>query len=189
LRGTLFLVVGPSGVGKDSLLDGARAALADDKRYVFPQRVITRPADAGGEAHRAVSVQAFAEMRAAGAFALAWYANGLDYAIPAEIDRLLAEGRHVVVNVSRTIADEARRRYRPLRVIAVTAPGEIVAARLAARGRESAAEIAERLARGALALPQGPDVAVVVNDASLETGIARMLQALRAPAPVYFQTL
>ncbi len=184
MRGTLFLVVGPSGAGKDSLLDGARAALAGDERYLFPQRIITRPADAGGEAHRAVSVQTFAEMRAAGAFALAWYANGLDYAIPAEIDRRLADGRHVVVNVSRTIADEARRRYRPLRVIAVTAPAEVVAARLAGRGRESEAEIAERLARGALALPQGPDVTVVVNDGSLESGIARMLEALRAPLRV-----
>ncbi len=184
MRGTLFLVVGPSGAGKDSLLDGARAALAGDDRYLFPQRIITRPADAGGESHRAVSVQTFAELRAAGAFALAWYANGLDYAIPAEIDRRLAEGRHVVVNVSRTIADDARRRYRPLRVIAVTAPADVIAARLAGRGRESAAEITARLARGALALPQGDDVDVVVNDGSLETGIARMLAALRAPAVV-----
>ena len=181
MRGILFLVVGPSGVGKDSLLDGARAALAADRRYVFPQRVITRLADAGGEAHRAVGVERFAELRAAGAFALAWYANGLDYAIPVEIESALAEGRHVVVNVSRTIVDDARRRYRPLRVIAVTAPAEIVAARLTGRGRETAEEIAQRLARGALALPEGPDVDVVVNDGSLTDGVARMLAALRAP--------
>ncbi len=184
MRGILFLVVGPSGVGKDSLLDGARVALSGNSRYAFPQRIITRPADAGGEAHRAVSVQEFAEMRAVGAFALAWYANGLDYAIPAEIDAALADGRHVVVNVSRTIVDEARRRYQPLRVIAVTAPADIVAARLAGRGRESAEQIAERLARGALALPEGPDVDVVVNDGCLEIGIARMLAALRAPSIV-----
>ena len=182
MRGILFLVVGPSGVGKDSLLDGARAALSDNSRYAFPQRIITRPAAAGGEDHRAVSIQEFAEMRAVGAFALSWYANGLDYAIPAKIDDLLAEGRHVVVNVSRTIVDDARRRYQPLRVIVVTAPADIVAARLAGRGRESAEDIAERLARGALALPEGPDVGVVVNDGSLETSIARMLAALRAPA-------
>jgi phosphonate metabolism protein PhnN/1,5-bisphosphokinase (PRPP-forming) len=182
LRGILFLLVGPSGVGKDSLLDGARAALAGDARYVFPQRVITRPADAGGEAHRAVGVEKFAEMRAVGAFALAWYANGLDYGIPADINDALAGGRHVVINVSRTIIDEARRRYQPLRVIAVTAPAEIVAARLTGRGRENADEIAQRLARGALALPKGPDVDVVVNDGSLEAGVARMLAALRAPA-------
>ncbi|MFN4282968.1 MAG: phosphonate metabolism protein/1,5-bisphosphokinase (PRPP-forming) PhnN [Alphaproteobacteria bacterium] len=182
VRGTLFLVVGPSGVGKDSLLDGARAALADGD-YVFARRVITRPADAGGETHYEASAADFAAMREAGAFALSWRANGLDYAIPAEIETHLAHGRHVVANVSRTVIDEARARYRPLRVICVAAPAEIVARRLAARGRESAADIAARLARGgALAVPEGPDVAVVVNDASLETGITRMLTALRATA-------
>jgi phosphonate metabolism protein PhnN/1,5-bisphosphokinase (PRPP-forming) len=184
VRGTLFLVVGPSGVGKDSLLDGARARLADDELYLFPQRIITRAADAGGEAHRAASAQEFAEWRAAGAFALAWYANGFDYAIPAEIDAALVQGRHVVANVSRLIVPEARGRYQSLRVICVTAPADVVAGRLAGRGRESPGEIADRLARGALALPEGPDVSVVVNDGSLDVGIERMFQALRAPGPV-----
>ena len=42
--GTFFLVVGASGVGKDALLSGAKAALRGDDRFIFVRRTITRPA-------------------------------------------------------------------------------------------------------------------------------------------------
>jgi phosphonate metabolism protein PhnN/1,5-bisphosphokinase (PRPP-forming) len=168
----LVLVVGPSGAGKDTLLDAARATLADDPRFRFVRRVITRPAEAGGEAHEAVTEAAFAERT----FALAWGAHGLSYGIPDDIADDLAEGRVVVANVSRGVIAEAARRF-PVRVIEVTAPPEVLAARLAARGRETGADIAARLARS-VTLPVGVGVETVINDSTLESGIARFLAAL-----------
>ena len=41
--GSLVLVVGPSGVGKDTLIGGAKQALENDRRFTFVRRVVTRP--------------------------------------------------------------------------------------------------------------------------------------------------
>ncbi len=85
----LVLVVGPSGAGKDTLLEAAREALAADPRFRFVRRAITRPAEAGGEAHEAVTDTQFA----ARTFALAWQAHGLRYGIPNDIATDIAAGR------------------------------------------------------------------------------------------------
>ncbi len=184
MSGWLVTVVGPSGVGKDTLLSAAHTALADDKRFVFARRVITRPAEktlhAGAENHIPMSESEFGIARDAGVFALHWPAHGLHYGIPRTIEADLLAGRVVVANLSRAVLAEADSRYR-MKVVSITAPVEIRAARLAGRGRETVEEIAERLSRSA-PLPQGLDVVEVVNDSTPEEGAARMLAALRSIA-------
>lgn len=182
-RGRLVLVVGPSGVGKDSVIDGARAALAGRADVVFPHRVITRAAGLGGEDYVAVSPQAFAAMQARGDFALSWPAHDLQYGIPAAIDADLAAGRQVVINVSRAVIDAARARYPGLLVVLITASPEVLRRRLVGRGRENPAEIEERLSRAAAFTLAGSDVVVLNNDGALVETIARFVALLQeAPA-------
>ena len=169
----LVLVVGPSGAGKDSLLNAAREAFRDDLRMIFARRVITRPADPYGENHEPVSETEFA----ARDFALSWSAHGLHYGIPAAV---LDAAPVVVANVSRGVIADTARRY-DVRVIEVAAPPEILAARLAARGRESNVDVARRLARIA-DIPDGVAVETVWNDGTLEEGIERFILALRRVA-------
>lgn len=168
----LVLLVGPSGAGKDTLLEAARQALADDARFRFVRRVITRAPDAGGEAHEAVTVEEFARRD----LALQWEAHGLRYGIPADVVDDIARGVVVVANVSRMIIAEAVQRF-AARVIEITAPPDVLATRLASRGRESATDVAARLARD-VTLPDNLIVDRVVNDASLEEGVMRFLAAL-----------
>lgn len=177
-QGRLVLVTGPSGVGKDSLLDGARAALAGRSDILFPHRMITRAAGLGGEDYVAVSEADFAAMAANGDFALHWPAHGLHYGIPASIDADLAAGRQVVVNVSRAVIDQARARYPNLLVLAINASPDVLRARLQKRGRESAAEIEERLQRAAAYRLDGPDVVQLNNDGPLAEGIAAFVTQL-----------
>ncbi len=176
----LVLIVGPSGAGKDTLLDAARQALADDPRFVFARRCITRPVDAGGEAHEALDEAAFETRRAGGGFALCWRAHGLSYGIPASVEAEIAAGRVVIASVSRAVIAEAACRY-AVRVIEITAPPAVLASRLARRRREDAGGISERLARH-VALPDGVEVAPVVNDGGIEQGAARLLDAISRAA-------
>ena len=176
----LIAVVGPSGAGKDTLMAGARKALVQDARFRFVRRAITRPAEAGSEDHEALSEADFAVRRAAGGFALSWSAHGLHYGIPRDIEEDIVARRVVVANLSRAVLPEASARYR-LRVLNITAPFDVLAMRLAARGREDTANIAARLARE-VALPDGLDVERLMNDADVAEGVARVLAALNRAA-------
>ena len=177
-RGTLFLVVGPSGAGKDTLIAGARAALEPGGAYVFPRRAITRPAEAGGEDHEAVSPEAFAARAADGGFFATWRAHGLAYGLPECVSATLESGRHVVVNVSRSILANVAERVGPMAVVEIAAPPEVRARRLADRAREDEADAARRLAREGAPFPDGIPVRRVVNDGTPEEGIARFIAAL-----------
>jgi phosphonate metabolism protein PhnN/1,5-bisphosphokinase (PRPP-forming) len=172
----LVLVVGPSGAGKDTLLDAARQTLGDDPRFRFVRREITRPARAGGEAHIAVDFPSYAARREAGLYALHWEAHGLGYGIPADFADDLAAGRIVIASVSRTVIAKAAERF-PVRVLEITAPASVLAERLRERGRESEADIAMRLVR-AVALPAAIEIFTIVNDRTAEEGAAELLAAL-----------
>lgn len=181
-RGVLFLVVGPSGAGKDTLIEAAHAASAGDDRLVFPVREITRPADAGGEAHRPVDTATFSARRGQGAYALAWEAHGLGYGIPVSVTADLAAGRSVVVNVSRSVIDEARRRFPPVTVIQVAVPEDLLRRRLADRGRETADQIEARVARAGAFQVTGDDVVTLVNDGPVADSVERFRAILAARA-------
>jgi ribose 1,5-bisphosphokinase len=177
-RGVLHLVVGPSGAGKDALIAAIRPVRPD---IHYPRRIVSRPAMAGLEDHDSVGPETFERDAAAGAYALCWRAHGLGYGVPRDIEDALASGRHVVVNVSRSVIDEARARFAPVRVLRVDASPETLARRVAGRGRESADEVAARLSRKSPAEVSGPDVYAIDNDGLLADAVHAMLDAL-APA-------
>lgn len=174
----LVLIVGPSGVGKDALISYCRSGLAGVEAVVFPRRAVTRAAGAGGEDHDTISEGEFARRAAAGGFSLSWRAHGLGYGVPATIENELAAGRTVVVNVSRSIVDEARGRYRPLTVVSVVASPDILAVRLRGRGRETDEDIVRRLERAASVEVDGPDVVRLDNSGALETAGEALLRLL-----------
>ncbi len=177
--GIFYLIVGPSGAGKDTLIDGARAALAGDPDFVFARRVITRPADAGGEDHQPATDDEFDARQRSGGFMISWRAHGLSYGLEKSLEDDLARGRNVVANMSRAILPEIVARFPSHKVVGITATPEILAERLARRGRESAPEITERLTQKADRYPPGAKRITLKNDGSPEEGVTRLLAILK----------
>lgn len=176
--GALIGVVGPSGVGKDSVME---ALVRAEPSMGLVRRVITRPADAGGEDFEGVSEAEFARRREAGEFVLHWPAHGLFYGVPATVRGRLAGGETCLVNLSRAVLGTAERLFDRFITLHLTAPAEVLAARLAARGREDEAEIARRLSRQGFALPEGLGrVIEVANDGPLERTVETVLARLQA---------
>lgn len=175
--GILVLVVGPSGAGKDALLSGAAERLAGQTAFVFPNRMVTRHANAA-EDHDTIARDAFDAGVKTGAFALHWEAHGLGYAVPKSIDDAIANGCVVVLNGSRGILSDARVRYRNVQVILITAPESVRRARILARGREGAEEVDARLKRSVGTFSAGDAHVVLENTGTVDEGIAQLNEVL-----------
>ena len=91
--GALVLVVGPSGAGKDTLIGRARETLANDPRFSFPRRIITREATPDLEDHDTIAKAEFDRHKLRGDYALDWEAHGLSYALPCSVDSAIHAGR------------------------------------------------------------------------------------------------
>ncbi|BCB17952.1 phosphonate metabolism protein/1,5-bisphosphokinase (PRPP-forming) PhnN [Bosea sp. ANAM02] len=177
--GVLVLVVGPSGAGKDTLMEAARDELGTDPRYRFARRLITRPAMAGAEDHESCDEVGFRAIEANGGLALSWQAHGLSYGIPAAELSGIGAGAVVIVNVSRRAIVAAERLVERVVVLNITAPVAVLARRLAARGRETEADIAARLKREAPLTAERAEVVTILNDRSVAEACAELLAVLR----------
>jgi ribose 1,5-bisphosphokinase len=163
----LVYVVGPSGVGKDSVLGWLKAQAPAGPVVHFARRTVTRPVNAGGEAHEALSVEAFELQVQADAFALHWQANGLRYGVRHGQLAPLQQGQCVLVNGSRGHLPLALDAYPDMTVVHITARPDTVRQRLLERGRETPDEVEARLQRArAFVAPQGAHR--IANDGALQ---------------------
>lgn len=175
MNGRFIAVVGPSGVGKDSVMEALAAA---DPRIVLARRVITRASALGGEYFEEVTQSEFRARSASGEFAVSWSAHGLHYAIPASVEAHLHDGKDVLANLSRAALTNAKDRFASFEVINLTASSDILAARLASRGRETVAQIESRLARASTALPDGISARVIDNSGAIDQTVQVILAHL-----------
>jgi guanylate kinase len=181
-RGKLFVVSAPSGVGKTTII---RSVLGDCPwlRYsVSSTTRLPRQGEIPGEDYHFLTRQEFVDGIRSGRF-LEWAeVHGQYYGTDGEqLARWLTAGDDVLLDIDVQGARQVRSTYPDVRTIFILPPSlDVLAARLANRGTESAEQMERRLSAARREIQEGVwyDYAIV-NDV-LEEAIADFKAILRA---------
>ena len=188
---TIFLLLGPSGVGKDTLKYGAEKELQknNDKSIVFCQRVITRPLKEGDvEIHEFMEKEEFLNEKEKGTFGIDWEAYNFYYGIRNDlILKPLKEGNNVILNISRNKIKETQNKFEPkgfnVIVLEITADSEIIKNRLKLRGRETDDQIDHRIKRHLeqrkKVIEESNKIISIENNGTIEEGIDKFIKAVK----------
>jgi ribose 1,5-bisphosphokinase len=181
--GRLVYVVGPSGAGKDSVLQALRQQWPMSIAAHWARRTITRALVANGEAHEAVERGLFEQLLTQNAFAMHWSANGHAYGIRHQELQPLTAGAWVFVNGSRSHLPQMLYGWPDAVLVHISAPQELIAARLRSRQRDAEEEIAARLQRHAEYTPPAAAVCVVNSGDLQDAANLLQMQLLLNPSP------
>ena len=174
-KGFLFLITGNSSSGKDSIISGViRKYSLKKPKLIQARRYVTRPTSET-ENNFSINVDEFDKLEKKGRFALSWRIYGLCYGVPIEIERFLEKGQSVIINVSRMIINEARDKYKNVKVVFIKVPLEITIFRLRDRGRETEELIQQRIFRAKTHQTLEDADLIVDNSGDLEDAINQLL--------------
>ncbi len=170
----VILVVGKSGSGKDTLMRESQRLLQEEKNIPVNilQRYITRTSDKNEESI-SVTQEEYLQRKKANEFALYWRIYGNWYGCPkVSIDTPIKRGELVLINVSRSILNEARKNYPHCKIILIDVSLSIAEKRVKSRGRDTGKGLKDRLTRMKkedIDMPQPNKI--ILNDDSLEKAV------------------
>lgn len=172
----LIYLVGPSGVGKDSVLTQLKRHHYSDNQPLVAHRYITRPARADDENHIELTEFDFNRRLKSNLFLFHWQSHDYSYAVGVEIKKWLQQGHCVIINGSRQYLEQARQIFPGLMLVWMTVSEDVLRQRLQHRGRENAEEIEARIQRSKkIAVMQADDYLTIYNDRSIEDTVEKLL--------------
>ncbi len=177
MTGYFFAVVGPSGAGKDSLIDAAKLILPVEQ-FVFAKRVVTRPPGQVGEDYESCPEEVFIKRQANGEFLTTWQAHGFQYGLNQSLRDQQQAGKHILANCSRAAIETLAATVDNLVVLEIWAEPEVLAQRLKHRGRETVGQMAARLKRAGLVIPESLHQIRISNNGQRQDAIAAFIQAI-----------
>lgn len=182
--GTLIVVSAPSGAGKTTLCREVRLCLPDLAYSVSYTTRAPRPGEVGGRDFHFVTEPAFEALRGAGAFAEWARVHGNLYGTHAgTLERALAEGHDILLDIDTQGARQLRARYPEAVLVFIIAPSmSELEQRLRERRSDAEREIRRRLerAREEIQLWRQYDYLIVNRDVKEATEhLAAVIQAER----------
>lgn len=178
--GPLVAIVGPSGSGKDTVINWLRESLKERNDVLFVRRVVTRVADTRHEDHDTLSVEEFSSAKSKGEFAVTWGAHDLRYGIPTSVKSHLKNGGIGIVNGSRRALESMHASFENLQVICLTVDPDTLAKRLRARDRKSDTDINSRIAQAQLPLSSAFNVKQIDNTGPVEIAGSAILKIIQS---------
>ena len=192
--GWFVAIVGPSGAGKDTIINAVHQALKNNPEFLFVRRTITRKAginsfndhddtsqNIGNEDNIGVTLEKFFELSEKASFSLQWFAHGIHYALPIGIVDEVHKGKIVIANISRAELEHAKELFGKVFVIEINAPIGILKERLLSRKREKITDIEERLERANIPihLPKGAKYCYIDNSGNINSSVDKVLSILK----------
>jgi guanylate kinase len=163
----VFVITGPSGVGKGTLIRGLLERMPELELSVSATTRDPRPGEENGVDYHFLTPEAFEERVASGDFVEhARYSGNRYGTLRSDLERRLAQGAGVVLEIEVQGARQVRRAMPDAVAVFIAPPSrEALRARLVGRGTDSSEQVDERLRTAERELEAQPEFAhVVVND-------------------------
>jgi guanylate kinase len=177
----VFVITGPSGVGKGTLIRGLRESVPELELTVSATTRAPRPGERDGVHYHFLSPEQFEARVSAGDFLeSADYAGNRYGTLRAEVDQRLQRGTPVVLEIELEGARQVRRAMPESVAVFISPPStEALRSRLVGRGTDSPEQVEARLQRAQRELEaEGEFRYVVVND-RLEEATGELVDIVR----------
>jgi len=178
----VFVITGPSGVGKGTLIRGLLERLPELELSVSATTRAPRPGEENGVDYHFITAEQFDARVTAGDFVEhARYSGNRYGTLRSELERRLAEGAGVVLEIEVQGTRQVRGAMPEAVAVFIAPPSEgALRARLVGRGTDSPDQVDQRLRTAKRELEAQPEFAhVVVND-RLEQATDELVSIVRA---------
>jgi guanylate kinase len=177
----VFVITGPSGVGKGTLIRGLRERVPDLELSVSATTRQPRPGERDGVDYHYLTPEEFERRVASGDFLEhATYSGNRYGTLRSELERRLREGIPVVLEIEVQGARQVREAMPDAVAVFIAPPSlDALRARLVGRGTDTAEQVNERMRTAAGELEAQPEFAhAVVND-RLEDAVDQLVEIVR----------